>query len=462
MTRWESLLTATVTLCLLTTALSVQTAVARQPPAYASVVAIHAGHLFDSKSGRMLSRQVILIHGERIAGVGPEGSISIPAEARIIDLSKATVMPGLIDGHSHVFEAAPDPKKGETPLSVAFAAARAAEVCLLAGFTTMRDAGSHGNGNADVAVRDAINKGEISGPRLSVSTSGIRSLQGHRGPEAAREAVRAQIKDGADQIKIFPSGGYSFTASGEVQVETNFALEEQQAMVDEAHKNHVRVMAHVYGGQGLHDAIVAGVDTIEHGQMLTAELVGMMVKKGLFYDPTILRYTLPSIEASDRKKTGGKYSIVPLFEKNVRMAIATNGLKVVFGTGVDGSPYEYGSQGREFEALVKHGMTPVRALQAATSLGAENLGWEDRIGAVEKGTFADLVAVSGDPLQDITELQRVKFVMKGGRVFRNELTPSASRQARALRAHSPIRYRRAAFPAAIFFATSAGTRASES
>jgi imidazolonepropionase-like amidohydrolase len=373
----------------------------------------------------------VIVDGDRITDVGPDGQVRLPPTAQIIDLRQSTVMPGFIDAHSHVFEAAPDSKKGETPVTVAFAAAQAAEACLLAGFTTMRDAGSHGNGNADVAVRDAINKGEIRGPRLSVSTSGIRSLpRDHRGPAAAREAVRAQLRDGAEQIKIYPSGGYSFAPNGDVQVETNFTLEEQQAIVDEAHAHHVRVMAHVYGGQGLRDAIVAGVDTIEHGQLLTRELVDLMVQKGLYYDPTIIRYTLPSIETSDRRKTGGKYSIVPLFEQNVRMAIATSGLKVVFGTGVDGSLYAYGSQGREFEALVRHGMTPVRALQAATSLGAANLGWEDRIGAIEKGKFADLVAVSGDPLLDITELQRVKFVMKGGRVFKNELTAagiSASR-----------------------------------
>jgi len=431
MTRWESLLSGGLVMLLSAPVPLAQRSGGRQAAASANVVAVRSSRLFDSKSGRMLSAQIVLIHGERIVDVGPEGRLSIPTEARIIDLRQATVLPGFIDAHSHVFEAPPDPREGETPVTAAFAAARSAKECLLAGFTTMRDAGSHGNGNADVAVRDAINKGEIPGPRLSVSTSGIRSLpQSRRGPEAAREAVRAQLKDGAEQIKIYPSGGYGFTPAGDVQVETNFTLEEQQAIVDEAHRNHVRVMAHVFGGQGLRDAIVAGVDTIEHGQLLTRELVDMMVQKGLYYDPTILRYTLPSIEASDRKKTDGKFSIVPLFEKNVRMAIATKGLKVVFGTGVDGSPYAYGTQGREFEALVQHGLTPVRAVQAATSLGAENLGWEDRVGAIEKGMFADLVAVSGDPLRDITELQRVKFVMKGGQVIRNALTAAGPSDAR--------------------------------
>jgi imidazolonepropionase-like amidohydrolase len=394
-------------------------------------ITIRAGRLFDSKTGQVLTRQIVVIDGDRIADVGPEGRVTIPAGSRTIDLSQAIVMPGFIDAHSHVFESAPDPKKGETILTVAFAAAAAAEDSLLAGFTTMRDAGSHGNGNADLSVRDAINSGEIIGPRLSVSTDGIRSLpRDTRGPEAARRAVRDEIKAGAEQIKIFPSGGYSFSQTGELNVSTNFTLEELQAIVDEAHKSHLRVMAHAYGGQGLADSIAAGVDTIEHGQGLTQELCNMMVAKGLFYDPTIVRYTLASIDDSDRKRTGGKYSIVAIFEKNVRIAIATPGLKVVFGTGVDGANYPYGSQARDFIALVKFGMSPTRALEAATWLGAQNIGWDDRVGSIEKGKFADIVAVATDPLSDVGVLQHVQFVMKGGKVYKNEITakPSTAQQ----------------------------------
>jgi imidazolonepropionase-like amidohydrolase len=421
MTGWKSVLGVGLATLLLPIALDAQHGPLRHPiprntwkdwapPAVPSAtVAVRAGRLFDSKSGQMLTKQVVLIQGERITDVGPEGRMAIPAGARLIDLSRATVMPGFIDGHSHVFESAPE--KGQTLLNVGFIAAASAEDCLLAGFTTMRDAGSHGNGNADVAVRDAIDRGEISGPRLSIATSGIRfGPNDARGPDVARAMVRAQLKDGATHIKIYPSGGYSFAPDGELKVTATLTREELQAIVDE----------------GLTDSIAAGVDTIEHGQGLTQELANMMAQKGLYYDPTIVRYTLAEIEAGDREKTGGKYSIVPLFEKNVRMAIATKGLKVVLGTGVDGAKYPYGSQGREFEALVKYGMTPTRALQAATSLGAENIGWEDRVGAIEKGKFADLVAVSGDPLTDITELQRVKFVMKGGRVFMNQMTAGVS------------------------------------
>ena len=203
----------------------------------------------------------------------------------------------------------------------------------------------------------------------------------------------------------------------------SLTLEELQALVDEANKNKVRIMAHTLGGDGLRDAIAAGVHSIEHSQGLTQELATMMAQKGLYYNPTIIRYTLTNILEADKKKFNG-HSIVPIFEKAIRMAIATPNLKIPLGTGVDGHWYPYGSQGREFEALVHYGMTPLRALQAGTSLAAEAMGWEDRVGSIEKGKFADVVAVTGDPLKDITELQRVKFVMKGGKVFVNQAAAS--------------------------------------
>lgn len=434
MTRWKSMLGVGLATVLVSAALSAQTFPLRDPvlpnswktwtdPVATPVkVAIRAGRLFDSKSGQMLTKQVVVIEGERITDVGPEGKVIIPAGFRVIDLSQATLMPGFIDVHSHVFEEAPP--KGETTLNLMFDAAQSAEHCLLAGFTTMRDAGSHGNGKADILVRDAIDQGHIIGPRLSVATEGIRfAKDAPRGPEAARAAVREQVQGGATHLKIYPSGGYSFTPEGELQFPPgSMTLEELQALVDEGNKNKVRVMAHTLGGDGLRDAIIAGVHSIEHAQGLTQELANMMAQKGLYYNPTIIRYTLTNIDELDKKKTGGKFSIVPIFEKNVRMAIATPGLKIPLGTGVDGHWYPYGSQGREFEALVKFGMTPVRALQAGTSLAAEAMGWEDRVGSIEKGKFADIVAVSGDPLKDILELQKVKFVMKGGKVYMNQIT----------------------------------------
>jgi imidazolonepropionase-like amidohydrolase len=403
------------------------------------VVAIRAGRLFDSNSGRESARQVVIVQGERITEVGPEDQIKIPQGARVIDLSQATVLPGLIDGHSHVFDGLSNGQRVTTTNEAwTLLALKEAQTDLRAGFTTMRDCGTHGEGYGDVDVRDAINRGLFDGPRLQVSTRGIGAagssyigmpginLTGGsvaiRGAEEGRAAVREQIHYGADWIKVFPVGGYSFSPSGEIFFEPTFTLDELKAIVDEAHRHNRRLAAHAYGGEGLRNAILAGVDTIEHGQGLDDTMVEMMVQKGIYYDPTGVRYSLPSIEEADHRNTGGKYSIVPIFEKNARAAFAHKGLKIMFGSGVDGEAYAHGTQGLDFEWMVKHGMTPAAAIQSATSVNSQVLGWQDRIGSLEKGKYADIVAVSGDPLQDITELQRVKFVMKGGKVIKNELT----------------------------------------
>jgi imidazolonepropionase-like amidohydrolase len=403
------------------------------------VVAIRAGRLFDSISGRESIRQVVIVQGERITDVGPEDQIKIPQGARMIDLSQATVLPGLIDGHSHIYDGLTNGQRVTTTNEAwTLLALKEAQTDLLAGFTTMRDCGSHGEGYGDVDIRDAINRGMFDGPRLQVSTkgigaagsnyigmSGIELLGGSvsiHGVDDARQAVREQIHYGADWIKVFPTGAYSFNAGGELFVDPTFTLDELKAIVDEAHRHNRRVAAHAYGGEGLRNAIVAGVDTIEHGQGLDDSMVELMVQKGIYYDPTGVRYSLPALEENDHRNTGGKYSIVPIFEKNARAAIAHKGLKIMFGSGVDGDPYAHGIQGLDFDWLVKHGMTPAAAIQSATSVNSQVLGWQDRIGSLEKGKYADIVAVSGDPLQDITELQRVKFVMKGGKVIKNELT----------------------------------------
>jgi imidazolonepropionase-like amidohydrolase len=182
----------------------------------------------------------------------------------------------------------------------------------------------------------------------------------------------------------------------------------------------------VYGGEGLQNAITAGCDTIEHAFGLTQAQANTIVQKGLFYDPTFVRYTIPAMDDSDTRTTGGKFRIIPIFEKAVSMAVATKGLKLLVGSGVDSDPFPHGTQAAEFEGLVKRtGMTPARAIQAGTIGNAEMMGWQDRIGSINKGKFADMIAVSGDPLTDITELQRVKFVMKGGKVIRNEITADA-------------------------------------
>jgi imidazolonepropionase-like amidohydrolase len=409
------------------------------PPA--QVVAVRAGRLFDSKTGTMLTKQVVLLSGERITEVGPEAEVKIPSTAQVIDLSQATVLPGLIDAHTHMFDTR-RANQGSTETSMMIAISNV-QADLRAGFTAARDMSTHGNGYGDIAIRDAINQGRIDGPRYQVSTLGI--VWGDKPPnpkapdnplastvvrsvEDARAAVHEQIAHGADWIKLFPTGNYSFTATGEPQYEVTYPLPVLQALIDETHRLGKKTACHVYGGEGQKNAIIAGCDTIEHGFGLDQSQVNMMVAKGLYYDPTLIRYTEPYMDDNDAKNTGGKYRMIPIFERAVAMAAATKGLKIMMGSGADGSTYAHGSQALDFEALVKHGgLTPGRAVQAGTITNAEVLGWKDQIGSVDKGKYADLIAVSGDPLADITELQRVKFVMKGGKVIKNELAQGAPR-----------------------------------
>ena len=403
----------------------------------ARTMAIRAGRLFDSKTGRMLSKQVVVIEGERIAGIGPESEMRIPAGAQVIDLSQSTVLPGLIDAHTHMFN---NPKPGMSRETSTLIAVHNLQADLRAGFTAARDMSSHGNGYADIDIRNAINEGRLDGPRFQVSGRGIvwgstpagseaeNPLRSNvvRSVEQAQAAVREHIERGADWIKLFPAGAYSFSASGEQQYVVTYPMPVLQALIDETHRLGHKTACHVYGGEGQKNAIIAGCDTIEHAFGLNQEQADMMVKKGLYYDPTIVRYTEPYMDDNDSKNTGGKYRMIPIFEKAVTMATATNGIKVMVGSGADGSTFAHGSQAIEFEWLVKRaGMSAARAIQSGTMINAEAMGWSDRIGSIDKGKYADVIAVSGDPLADITELQRVKFVMKGGKVIRNETMQAA-------------------------------------
>jgi imidazolonepropionase-like amidohydrolase len=397
-------------------------------------IAVRAGRLFDSKNGTMLTKQVIVLQGERITDVGPEGQVKIPAGAQMIDLSQATVLPGLIDAHTHMFDARKP--NGTTEASMVIAISNV-QANLRAGFTAARDMSTHGNGYGDVAIRDAINQGRIDGPRYQVSTLGIVWGAKPRDPakpdnplastvvrsvEEARAAVREQIAHGADWIKLFPTGGYSFTPTGKVNYELTYPMPVLQALIDETHRLGKKTGCHVYGGEGERNSILAGCDTIEHAFDLDQEQANMIVQKGLFYEPTFQRYIEPYIDDNDAKNTGGKYRLIPIFEKAVSMAANTKGLRIMVGSGADGSTFAHGTQGLEFEMLVKHaGMSPARAIQSGTMVNAEALGWQSQIGSIDKGKYADIVAVSGDPLKDITEVQRVKFVMKGGKIIKNEL-----------------------------------------
>jgi imidazolonepropionase-like amidohydrolase len=396
---------------------------------------VRAGRLFDSISGQMLPKQVVLLLGERITDVGPEAQVKIPAGAQVIDLSQATVLPGLIDAHTHMFNNRAPNMTTERSMLIAI---HNLQSDLKAGFTAARDMSSHGNGYADVDIRNAINQGDIDGPRFQVSGRGIAwgprpadpavppnplTSTVIRSVEEARAAVKEHVDRGVDWIKLFPTGGYSFSPTGEPQYVLMYPLPVLQALIDETHRLGRKAACHNFGGDGLQFAITAGCDTIEHGYGLTQAQLNTMVQKNLFFDPTFVRYIEPYMDDNDAKNTGGKYRMIPIFEKAVTMAAATKGLKTMVGSGADGSTFPHGTQALEFEALVKRAaMTPVRAIQAGTIVNAEVMGWKNDVGSITKGKFADLVAVSGDPTADITELQRVKFVMKGGKVIRNEIT----------------------------------------
>jgi imidazolonepropionase-like amidohydrolase len=314
-----------------------------------------------------------------------------------------------------------------------------AQATLRGGFTSARDMGSHNNGYGDVDIRDAITLGEIDGPRFQVAGRGVRWQEKPGAPadpldaiavgsvDDARAAIREHVDRKVDWIKLYPTGGYSFTATGEAQYVLTYPLPVLQALVDEAHRHGRKTACHSFGGEGLQNTIAAGCDVVEHGYGLTQDQLNTMVAKGLAYDPTFVRYTEPYMDDNDAKNTGAKFRMIPIFERAVRMGGATKGLKVMVGSGADGSTLVHGAQALEFEWLAKRaGMGSVRAIQAGTIVNAEVMGWQREIGSITKGKFADLVAVSGDPVADITELQRVKFVMKGGKVIRNDLVQAAT------------------------------------
>jgi imidazolonepropionase-like amidohydrolase len=399
------------------------------PPA-PKTVAVRAGRLFDSRTGQTLTNQVIVISGERIADVGAFGAVKIPAGAEVIDLSRSTVLPGLIDAHTHMFNARNAKMTAESSMLIAV---QNVQADLRAGFTSARDMSSHGNGYADVVMRDAINQGRVDGPRYQVSTLGIvwsatpASAANPENPLAstvvrsvdeARAAVREQISKGADWIKLFPGGAYSFSPTGEAQYVTQYPLPVLQALIDETHRLGKKAGCHVFGGLGLQNTIDAGCDTVEHAYGLTKAQAEQMAAKKLFYDPTLQRYIEPYMDDNDAKATGGKYRMIPIFEGAVRIADNTKGVKIMMGSGADGSTYAHGTQALDFEMLVKRsGLTTVKAIQAGTIVNAEALGWLDQVGSIEKGKYADVIAVAGDPVADITELKHVTFVMKGGKVI---------------------------------------------
>ena len=407
-----------------------------QTPAPDHWIAVRAGRLFDAKSEKLVTNQVVTIKGDRIVEVGPAERVKIASGAEVIDLSHATLLPGLIDAHTHVFGNGADLEMQILRESYQYRTLTAlanANKDLMVGFTTLRDLKTLGAMYSDVDLRNAIDRGVVQGPRMQVSTRGLQStggflmngysadasvpmaLQVVDSPWAAREAVREQIAHGTDWIKLYATYQFHFTDDGKMVIPPTFTAEEVTAIVDEAHKKGHKVSCHAFGGEGLHNCLNAGVDSLEHGVLLEDNDLKMMVEKGIYLLPTLYHYQLD--REHDLKRFGG-HSVAEVSERTFPKAVAA-GVKIAFGSGA--GPFPHGSQTKEFAYMVKFGMTPVQAIRAATMGAATLMGWEDRIGSLEAGKFADMVAVTGDPTSDITELERVKFVMKGGQVFKNEL-----------------------------------------
>ena len=390
-------------------------------------MAIRAGRLFDGTSDTLKKQQIILIEGARIVQVGSANDVHIPPDTEVLDLTNVTLLPGLIDGHTHVFASGPDLDEQMLKEPLQYRTLEAlvnAQRDLYVGFTTLRDLKTLGGMYGDVDLRNAINNGLVQGPRMQVSGRGFQITGGFRpkgysrdipipsmletvdSPWEVRKAVREQLMNGADWIKFYATNEFTFASDGKIIVPPLFRLEEIQAFVEEAHDRGHKVSCHAFGGKGLHNCLAAGVDTIEHGVEISDDDLQLFKAKGIYLIPTLYHYQLD--REHDVKKYGG-HSVAEVSEPNFRRAVAA-GVKIAFGTGV--GPFPHGTQTKEFQYMVKFGMTPVQVIRAATIVDAQMMGWDANIGSIEPGKFADLVAVCGDPLAYITELERVRFVMK--------------------------------------------------
>jgi imidazolonepropionase-like amidohydrolase len=405
--------------------------------------AIRAGSLIDGKSDAPKHNQVVVIRGNKIESVVDAADAKIPTGATVIDFSHSTVLPGLIDSHTHIFLQGEVPADGGYDIQLlkyplAYRAARAtvsARRALEQGFTTLRDVETEGAGYGDVGIKQAIEEGIIPGPRLfvvtrAISTTGGYPLEGYApeievpkgaqlidGPVEARKAARQQLEHGADWIKVYMTHRSWIGKSGELVSQPTLTLEEIQAITDEVHGWGKRVACHAYSGIGLHRAIDGGCDSIEHGLDLDDAALEQMSKKGTWYVPTIaVYYTDWSPENTPDGQRDRKRASV--HEESFKKALKSH-LKIAFGTDVGGFPWTE-PIAQEFAYMVKFGMTPMEAIRSATSRAAELLDREGQLGEIREGAFADIVAVDADPLIDIKALEHVRFVMKDGKVFKNE------------------------------------------
>lgn len=405
-----------------------------------AALAIRAGKVLDVRTGNYLTDQIIWIEGDRIKAIGKAADIQkqLPADAKIIDLSGATVLPGLIDCHTHL-TMGPN-TLGASRLHVSYPrmalmGARNARVTLEAGFTTVRNVGA--SGYSDVALRDAIRAGDVPGPRMLASGPALSITGGHGdenflapqytfsedgvadGIAAVTAKVRENIKYGADVIKFMATGGV--LSEGDNPALAQYSLDEMKAIVETAHGLGRKVAAHAHGALGIKNAVLAGVDSIEHGSYMNDEDIQLMKEHGTYLCPTVyleewllenykpLGFTPSMIEKMN--------TVLPIARQNEAHAFQA-GVKVAFGT--DAAVYPHGMNAHEFAMMVKMGLPPLKAIQSATVNAADLLGWSDRVGTLEPGKFADIVAVQGDPVSDVSVLETVRFVMKGGEVIKNQ------------------------------------------
>lgn len=398
------------------------------------ITAVKAAHMLDVRSGAMVEQAVVLIADDRITAAGSK--LAIPAGAQVIDLGNKTLLPGLIDMHTHLTGNPEDAGYASVAISVPRATltgARNALRTLNAGFTTVRNVGAEAY--SDIGLRDAINAGDVPGPRISASGPALSISGGHcddtmHAPEYKLQAegvadgvaevikrTRQIIKYGADVIKVCATGGV--LSFGDDPRASQYTLEEMKAIVGEAHRLGRKVAAHAHGGDGIKLAVLAGVDSIEHGSYIDDEGIKLMKEHKTWLVPTVYLgdWLIDNAEAIKLPKPLLEKAkvVLPAARQNIAHAIQ-QGVPVALGT--DAAVYPHGLNGREFAVYVKLGMTPLQAIRSGTVNASQLLGWSDRVGAIEAGKFADMIAVNGDPLKDVTELERVQWVMKGGAVVR--------------------------------------------
>ena len=404
---------------------------------------IRAGSLIDGQGDTEKKNQVIFVRGNRIEKIMGSDA-TIPADATVIDLGGATVLPGLVDAHTHIFLWGEEPAKGGYDANIlkagiALRAARATYACRRAleqGFTTLRDVETEGAGYGDVEIREAIEEGTIPGPRLFCSTRGISTTAGYNlegyapelampkgvqiidGPVEARRATREQLDHGADWIKVYMTHRSWLDREGHLVSQPTLTVEELKAIVDEAHGWGKKVACHAYNGTGLQRALDGGCDSIEHGLEMTDAQIEQMARQGTWYCPTIsVYYTDWAPEDTPAGKRDRARAAV--HETTFRKAVKGH-LKIVYGTDIGGIPWQE-PEAQDFPRMVELGMSNTEAIRSATSRAAEMLDSQGLIGVIAPGAFADIIAVSGDPVKDINELAKVRFVMKDGAVYKNQL-----------------------------------------